>query len=135
MFFWNSCFHYNMTHKCPTGSWVIITHEKLSLKLHPNEHSRMLIKHFLFFLKLMKISKSKKLSNNNVISICCTVRIFLCYNCRPDNNTFWYNFHIVACVQVATWGVKWQISILPQNFVQFWLFLLIYEQNPSRHEL
>ena len=69
-----------------------------------------------------------------MISLYSTVRIFLCYNCTPDHITFGYNFHMVVCVLEATWGVKWPISILPPQTFQFWLFLLKYEQNPSRYE-
>ena len=69
-----------------------------------------------------------------MISLYSTVRIFLCYNCRHDNNAFGYKFYMVACVLEATWGVKWQISILPPKNVQFGLFLLMYEENASRYE-
>ena len=69
-----------------------------------------------------------------MIRLYSNMKIFLCYNCRHDNNTFGYNFHMVVCVLEPTWGVKWPISVLPPIFFPFWLFLLMYEQNPSRYE-
>ena len=63
-----------------------------------------------------------------MISLYSNVRIFLCYNCIPDINTFGCNFYMVACELETIWGVKWQISILsPKNPKIFcWFFFKCY---------
>ena len=66
-----------------------------------------------------------------MIILSITVVIFVCYNCRHEKNTFGYNFHPLSCVLEATWGVKWQFSVLPPKMFQFWLFLLMSKIHPA----
>ena len=65
-----------------------------------------------------------------MIRLYSNVRIFICYNCRHDINTFGCNFYMVACELETIWGVKWQISILcpknPKFFIDFFQVLLCY---------